>query len=62
MLKAHRFSGWPGAYCLDCGSEDPYEIAIADDWYEPYGDIWDSPQHKIQVEEASICKAPVKNG
>lgn len=27
----HRWSGWPGAWCLDCGADDPYEIAIADD-------------------------------
>jgi len=25
-----RWSGWPGAYCLDCGSEDPVEICLAD--------------------------------
>jgi hypothetical protein len=21
----HRWSGWPGAWCLDCGIEDPIE-------------------------------------
>ena len=26
----HRWSGWPGAWCLDCGCEDPVEIAVAD--------------------------------
>jgi hypothetical protein len=26
----HSGSGWPGAWCLDCGCEDPYEIALAD--------------------------------
>ncbi len=26
----HRWSGWPGAWCLDCGVEDVTEIAIAD--------------------------------
>lgn len=25
---AHRWSGWPGAWCLDCGCEDPREISI----------------------------------
>ena len=25
----HRWAGWPGAFCLDCGIEDPVEIAIA---------------------------------
>lgn len=26
----HRWSGWPGAWCLDCGRDDPVELAIAD--------------------------------
>ena len=26
----HRWSGWPGAWCLDCGCEDPYERAFGD--------------------------------
>lgn len=26
----HHWSGWPGAYCLKCHSEDPHEIALAD--------------------------------
>lgn len=25
----HRWSGWPGAWCLDCGAEDANEAAIA---------------------------------
>lgn len=25
-----RWSGWPGAWCLDCGREDPREVAAAD--------------------------------
>lgn len=29
-LTPHRYSGWPGAWCLDCGQEDPHEIAIAE--------------------------------
>lgn len=24
-----RWSGWPGAWCLDCGREDPYETGLA---------------------------------
>lgn len=27
---SHRWSGWPGAYCMLCGIEDPIEIALAD--------------------------------
>lgn len=29
-MTGHRWSGWPGAWCLDCGCEDPMEIALAD--------------------------------
>lgn len=25
----HRWSGWPGAWCLDCGTEDPVEYGVA---------------------------------
>src|SRR6187455_2384331 len=25
----HRWSGWPGAWCLDCGVEDARELAAA---------------------------------
>ena len=25
----HRWSGWPGAWCLDCGISDPYEDCLA---------------------------------
>lgn len=26
----HRWSGWPGAWCLDCGQEDQREIGVAE--------------------------------
>jgi hypothetical protein len=29
-MSAHRWSGWPGAWCLDCGVEDPREACAAD--------------------------------
>lgn len=25
----HRWSGWPGAYCLDCGTEEVVQYALA---------------------------------
>jgi hypothetical protein len=28
--RGHNWSGWPGAWCLDCGVEDLTEIGIAD--------------------------------
>mgnify|MGYP001590776210 FL=1 len=30
MGQEHRWSGWPGAWCLDCGVKDANEIALAD--------------------------------
>lgn len=29
-MKQHHWSGWSGAYCLDCGCEDPREMMLAD--------------------------------
>lgn len=28
-MVEHRWSGWPGAWCLDCGAEDPVERCAA---------------------------------
>lgn len=33
----HRWSGWPGAWCIDCGVEDPREIALAEGQWEGDG-------------------------
>ena len=27
--EQHWFSGWPGAWCLKCGAEDPREVCLA---------------------------------
>lgn len=27
--QGHRWSGWPGAFCLDCGMEDADELDLA---------------------------------
>ena len=32
--KGHRWSGWPGAFCLGCGAECAEENALADDWID----------------------------
>jgi hypothetical protein len=29
ITNPHRYSGWPGAWCLDCGAPDPGEEALA---------------------------------
>ena len=30
MRTEHRWSGWPGAWCLDCGEADMREQCLAD--------------------------------
>ena len=35
----HRWSGWPGAWCLDCGRDDPAELAYADGKVDEHGDL-----------------------
>ena len=35
----HRWSGWPGAWCLDCGRDDPVECALADGKVDENGAI-----------------------
>ena len=30
QMNEHRWSGWPGAWCLDCGISDPIEQCVAD--------------------------------
>lgn len=37
-MSGHRWSGWPGAWCLDCGCDDPFEVAEADG-------LWDLNEH-----------------
>lgn len=32
----HRWSGWPGAFCMLCGIEDPSELALVDDPYNTW--------------------------
>lgn len=58
--SGHSWSGWPGAWCLDCGVSDPMEIAIGEDWYDPYTAEWTcSPETKQKVlRQAVVCQAP----
>ncbi len=46
MMVNHRWSGWPGAWCLDCGMEDQVEIAIADGVYDPCAVVWTDLKRK----------------
>jgi len=42
----HRWSGWPGAFCLKCGVEDLMEVAIGCSYYDPFTDTWKSEELK----------------
>jgi hypothetical protein len=58
-MAGHRWSGWPGAYCLDCGAEDPIEVCIADGCYVDDED--GMPLHPcMKHSEASDCPGCVK--
>lgn len=49
---AHKWSGWPGAYCLKCGAGQALEVAIAEGWYDPYEDTWDTKEHEQLIIDA----------
>lgn len=59
--KEHKWSGWPGAYCLLCGAEDPYERALVDGIIDfeklPDGtyDIVIPPAAQEEINKALIC-------
>jgi hypothetical protein len=59
----HHWSGWPGAWCLKCGAEDPWEIALADGLWELDENMSDihwlgTAEQRAALEAATIC--PVK--
>lgn len=47
--RAHRWSGWPGAFCLACGVEDQQEICAT------------SHAHADLDPERGICVIPCQN-
>ncbi len=49
-MSEHHWSGWPGAFCLHCGKEDLWEIAIGRGLYDPYHEIW------TDAEESDVLK------
>lgn len=57
QTAAHRWSGWPGAWCLDCGMDDQYEIALADGRINTDGvDVWwVDPSEEARVRAMMIC-------
>lgn len=72
---AHNWSGWPGAYCLRCGSGQVLEIALAEGWLKPghdqvdragnktHPDKWKSEDHKELVRLCdNFCYADMEPG
>ena len=60
-MKHHRWSGWPGAFCLNCGSDDPTEWAIANDLLDPYTNEWlGTEEEKKEYDKACVCTAEIK--
>ena len=56
----HRWSGWPGAYCLKCGAGHALETAIADGWFDPIDGKFDTEEHQNMVNQADgTCHADV---
>jgi len=51
----HRWTGWPGAHCMKCGSEDPMEYAIGTGQFDPFTEKWDTPEHKEEYEKYKYC-------
>lgn len=51
----HHWSGWPGAFCLHCGADDPMEAAIASGDYDPYTRAWRTAATEGEYKAASIC-------
>lgn len=49
----HRWSGWPGAVCVDCGVEDAAENALGLNWIGFGADdtiVWKDPLLREYVE------------
>jgi len=58
-MKNHHWSGWPGAYCLDCGCEDAIEIAVGCGYYDPHLSQWNDTKEAKQLKEQSEKSCPV---
>lgn len=61
----HHWSGWPGAFCMKCGCEDPMEVALGDGLWEPNYDKkpgeegairWlGTPEQLLEIEAKNVC-------
>lgn len=60
-MSGHRWSGWPGAWCLDCGTSDQMELAICDGLYDPCEDKWVSKEAEEEYINSLKCPEPGSN-
>lgn len=64
-MSEHRWSGWPGAWCLDCGIEDFMEVAIGISVYEPFTQEWKDTEESKKLQQTAVeykdCKEPGSN-
>lgn len=61
-MGAHRWSGWPGAFCLYCFTEDLLERAVGEGWFDPYTETWDTEEHKAEYETMKNSCPVVSDG
>lgn len=59
--KGHRWSGWPGAICLRCGSEDYAEYGLANNLLDPATGEWVSESDKLAYQASLICPADTES-
>lgn len=66
-MSGHRWSGWPGAWCLDCGSSDPVEaglsgltILVGEECAEPHSHRHDP--YWAQLQNPAICGCALNPG
>lgn len=62
--QSHRWSGWPGAWCLDCGIADPAELCISQPGCVCVGDEFEEAEEakaerpKCKLATMPPCEAP----
>lgn len=58
--SGHRWSGWPGAYCMYCGSEDVREICLAETDHELECKICIQPKCQVPDAQKDVLDAQFK--
>ena len=57
-MSEHAWSGWPGAWCLNCGVEDPRERALAENRMDGDGNVILTPEEASSLQN---CPEPGSN-